>query len=281
MSRIQQIFICGLLLCLASQRASSQMLQEDHLTAQAAPRKAAKAGSMRGSLASGAIPKESPELCFQPGVGWRRVSTGKADGSDTPSCGLSSTIHGNKPATGNDLESVYAQHSSGKQAIDPRGDIAVMTSNHRPGTTSGGSTSMNPGTVASLPGNLPSNPASGAISGRRMTALSSIPSGGGYFSSATEADTSMDRLRSLRSHAYVSSIAVRRMLRNTSDLETRIKLRELESEQSSKSHVSPVSSKGPQARKGHHVGTADSSSLSDGHGRAAVFARALSSHSYP
>jgi hypothetical protein len=286
MIRLQKSLILGLLVCLAiSQRANSQTLQGDHLTTQVAPRKAAKAGNLRGALTTDTIPKESPGLCFQPGIGWQRVPAGKPSGSGTPGCGTSSNIEATKSAAAEGLESSYAQHPGGKDEIGPGIKLEdVIAGNHGQATASGAA-SMNAGTLASLSGTSLFNPTSGAASGRRMMPLGSMPSGGTHRASGSEPGVSADQVKDLKSHAYVSPITVRRMMRNASDLQTRIKLQELQSKLSNKAHVSTVSAKGDQARKGrskdHHVSTADPSSMSDGHGRAAYIARALSSHSYP
>jgi hypothetical protein len=264
MIRPHKILIFGLLVCLAaSERGSSQTHQEDHLTTQVAPRKAAKAGNIRGTLTTGTISKESPLLCFRPGIGWQRVPAGRLSGADTPGCDTSSNIEATESATAESSES----------------------GNHGQATASGGATRMNAGTLASLSGTSLFNPASSAGSGRRMVPPGSMPSGSTHRASGSEPGVSADQVKDLKSHAYVSSITVRRMMRNASDLQTRIKLQELQSKLSNKTHVSTVSSKGNPARKGrskdHHVSTADSSPMSDGHGRAAYVARTLSSHSYP
>ena len=269
MIRLHKLLIFGLFVCLAtSQRASSQTLEEDHLTTQVAPRKAAKAGKNRGSLIIGAIPKVSPGLCFQPGIGWQRVPMGKPNGSDITGCGTSNNIEATKSTTAESLASLYAQHSGSKQAIAPGIEMeSAVAGNHGQAAAPSGSRSIDTGALASLPGNLPFNPASGAASGRRTAAMSSMPSGGMHLPSGPKPEISADQVKDLGSHAYVSPITVRRMIRNTSDLQTRIKLQELQSKLSNKSQVSRVSSNGNQSRKGH--------------GGAADIAKTLHSRNYP
>jgi hypothetical protein len=287
MIRLHKLLIFGLFVCLAtSQRASSQTLEEDHLTTQVAPRKAAKAGKNRGSLIIGAIPNGSPGLCFQPGIGWQRVPTGKPNGSDMPGCGNSNNIEATKSTATESSASVYAQHSGSKQAIAPGVEMeSAVTGSRYQAEPPSGSRSINTGALASQPGNFPFNPASGAASGRRTTAMSSMPSGGMHLPSGPTPEISADQVKDLGSHTYVSPITVRRMIRNTSDLQTRIKLQELQRKVSNKSKASTVSSNGNRSRKGRsktlHVSKADSLSMSDGHGGAAGISKTLHSHSDP
>lgn len=287
MIRHPKLLIFGLLVCLAtSLRASSQTLEEDHLTTQVVPRKATKAEKHIGSVIIGAIPNGSPGLCFQPGIGWQRVPMGKPNGSNIPGCGTSNNIEATKSTATESLESVYVQHSGSKQAIAPGIEMESATTGSRSQAVApSGSRSINAGALASLSGTLPSNPASGATSGRRTMAMSSMSFGGMHFSSEPKPEISAERVKDLGSHAYVSPITIRRMIRNTSDLQTRIKLQELQSKLSNKSQVSTVSSNGEQSRKGRsktlHVSKADRSSMLDGHGGAADIARTLHSHSYP
>ena len=269
------LFVSLLVLFAASPRASSQTLKEDHLTAKVAPQRAAKPESIKGSLTSGATPNGAPGLCFQPGIGWQRVPMGKPNGSDTPGCGSSGNVESTESASGESSESVYAQHSGGKQGIAPGIEMeSAITGDRGQATASGGSTSINSGKLVSLPGNLPFNP--GSASGR-LTAMSSMYSGGKYLTSGPEPEISANQVKDLKSHAYVSSIGLRRMIRNTSDLQTRIRLQELQSELSHKSYVSTVSSSGNQYSKGRsktlHVSKAYSSSVPDGHGHAPGIAR--------
>jgi hypothetical protein len=286
MIRLHKLLIFGLFVCLAtSQRASSQTLEEDHLTTQVVPRKAAKAGKNRGSLIIGAIPNSSPGLCFQPGIGWQHVPTGKPNGSDMPGCGDSNNIEATKSTATESSASVYAQHSGNKQAIARGIEMgSTVTGSRGQAAAPSDSSSINTGALASLSGNVPFNPASGATSGRQATAMSSMPPGGMHLSSGHKPEISADQVKDLGSHAYVSPITVRRMIRNTSDLQTRIKLQELQSKLSNKSPVSTVSSNVNQSRKGRsktlHVSKADSSSMSGGHSRAGDAARTLHSHSY-
>jgi hypothetical protein len=266
MIRLQKLLIVGLFACLgAAQRAGSQSLQGGQLTAQTNSRKTAKAGNIGRSLNTGSLPKEPPVLYFQPGIGWQSIPTGKLSGGDTP--GRSSS-------------------NSAKQGLAPEvrmGDIT--TGIHAQTVASARLPGMSAGTLPSLQGTSLVNPASGAASGRRTVALGSMPSGSTHRSSGGEPGISSNQVSDLKSHAYISSIVLRRMIRTAPDLETRIKLQEIQGKLSSKSHASSVSSKGDRARKGRskgaHVGTADSSSMSDGHGRAADVARALSSRRYP
>jgi hypothetical protein len=281
MIRLQTSLIVGLFVWLAAaQRAGAQSLQDGQLTTQTNSRKTVKAGNIGRSPNTGGIPKEPPALCFQPGMGWQRVPMAILRGPDTPGSCSSDKIGASKSATGPSPQSVYAQPNSANQGLAPEvGMTDVTTGNRAQAVTTAHSTSMNIATLSSLPGN--------SLASRRRgpTGVSSMPSGGTNLSSGSEPEVSADQVKDLKSHAYVSSITVRRMMRNASDLQTRIKLQELESELSNKSRVSGFSSSGNQSGKGRsktfHVSKANSSSASDGHGRAADVAIALSSHPHP
>jgi hypothetical protein len=287
MIRLQKLLIVGLFACFAAaQRAGSQSLQGGQLTTQTNSGKTAKAGNIGRSLNTGPLPKGSPVLYFEPGIGWQRVPMGKLSGADTPGSSNSGKIEANRSATRASSQSVYRQPNGAKPGLAPEvrmGD--TTTGNHAQTVASARLPGISAGTLPSLPGTSLFNPASGATSGRRTMTLGSMPSGSTHRSSGGEPGISSNQVSDLKSHAYISSIVLRRMIRTAPDLETRIKLQEIQGKLSSKSHASSVSSKGNQARKGRskgaHVGTADSSSMSDGHGRAADVARALSSRRYP
>jgi hypothetical protein len=225
-------------------------------------------------------------LCFQPGIGWQRVPMGKPSGPGTPGSCNSDKIEAIRSATGVSSQSVYAQPNSAKQGLAPEGGMEdVTTGNHAQTVTSAHSTSMNTATLASLPGNTLFNPANGATSGRRMMALTLMPSGSTHLSSGTEPGVSSDPVSDLKSHAYISSIVLRRMIRTAPDLQTRIKLQELQNKLSNKSHISTANSRGNQATKGrlktHHDKATYSSSMSGGHSRATDSTMTLSSHPHP
>jgi hypothetical protein len=287
MIRHQKLLIVGLFACLAAaQRAGSQSLQGGQLTTQTNSGKTAKAGNIGRSLNTGSLPNRSPVLYFQPGIGWQRVPMGKLSGADTPDSSISGKKEANKSATGASSQSVHSQPNSAKQGLAPEVRMGDITTGHRDQTvTSAHLPGMSAGALPSLQATSLFNPAGGAASGRLTMTLGSMPSGSTHRSSGSEPGVSSNPVGDLKSHAYISSIVLRRMIRTAPDLETRIKLQEIQGKLSSKSHASSVSSKGNQARKGRskgaHVGTADSSSMSDGHGRAADVARALSSRRYP
>jgi hypothetical protein len=219
-------------------------------------------------------------VCFQPGIGWQRVPMGNLSEPDTPGSCNSDKIEGGKSATGASSQSAYAQPNSARQGLAPEAGIDDVTAGDHPqAVTSAHSTGMNTAALYSLPGN--------SLASRRRgpTAMSSMRSGGTNLSSGSQPEVSTDQVKDLKSHAYVSSIMVRRMIRNASDLQTRIKLQELQSELSNKARASGFSSNGYQSSKGRpktlHVSKANASSSSDGHGRAAGVAIALSSHTHP
>ena len=101
MIRLHKLLILGLFVFLAaSPRARSQTLQGGQLTTQADTRKAATTKHIRSLVRAGGATKESPELSFQPGIGWQHAPTGKLSTSDTPGNGVLGGIGANKPAAG-------------------------------------------------------------------------------------------------------------------------------------------------------------------------------------
>ncbi len=285
MIRLQKLLIVGLFACLAAaQRAGSQSLQGGQLTTQTNSGKTAKAGNIGRSLNISSRPKGSPVLYFQPGIGWQRVPMGKLSGADTPDSSGKNEANGS--ATGASSQSVHPQPNNAKQGLAPEARMVdITTGHHDQPVTSARLPGMSAGTLPSLQGTSLFNPAGGAASGRRAMTLGSMPSGSTHRSSGSEPGISSNPVNDLKSHAYISSIVLRRMIRTAPDLETRIKLQEIQDKLSNKSHVSSVSSKGNQGvrgrSKGAHVGKADSSFMADGHGRAADVTRTLSSHRYP
>jgi hypothetical protein len=291
MIRLHHVLILGVFVCTANcLEAGSQTLQGGEPTTQMGTLKANKAKKINGSRAT---LMASPVLCFRSGSGWRRVPTTELSTPDIPSKDSSGNIGANRSAAGGETKYVDTKPASAKPTASnecpemPFGTIKpvallgdVTTSNHVSAMSSAPSTEVSPETLAPFPGTSLLGPPSGVASGRPTRAPGSMPSGRTYLATGSESDVSAEQVKVLKSHAYVSSITLRRMMRNASDMETRIKLRELQSKQSHKAHVSTVRSKGNVTAKGrskdHHVGKGESSSVSDGDGRAAFIARKTS-----
>ena len=126
---------------------------------------------------------------------------------------------------------------------------------------------------------------SSGVSSQLMRQPIPIRPRGTHLSSGARADVSSGRIADLESHAYISPIKLRIMIRNAPDLETRIKLQELQEKLVNKSHIFMGSSKGSPGSKGQPKGPngdrAHSSSLSGDHDRTTDGLRILSSRTYP
>ena len=274
--RLHKSFIvCMLVWIVASPEARAQILQGGQPATQMGTPKGAKARNQGDSRSPGATPKASVQLCFRPGIGWQRVPPTEPGSAGKSGKDSSNDIEANSSAAGGESKSVYAKPASGKTttsndcpeiSIDTitltAGVGDITTGNHGQPMTSARLPGMSAGTLPSLQGTSLFNPAGGAASGRRAMTLGSMPSGSTHRSSGSEPGISSNPVNDLKSHAYISSIVLRRMIRTAPDLETRIKLQELQDKLSNKSHISSVSSKGNQGvrgrSKGAHVGKADS-----------------------
>jgi hypothetical protein len=294
--RLHRSFIlCMFVWIAASPEARAQILQGGEPTTQVGTPKAAEAGNMGDSRSPRATAKESVQLCFRPGIGWQRVPTTELGSTGTPGKDSSDEIGANSSAAGGKSKSVYAKPATGKattsndcpeipmDTITPAagvGDITTGSQGHA--ITSARLPDMSTGTLTSQQVTSLFDPASGAASGRRAMTLGSKPSGGTYLALGSGTAISSNPVSDLKSHAYISSIVLRRMIRTAPDLQTRIKLQELQSKLSNKSNISTTSSKGHQATKGRlntrHDKVTYSSPMSGGHSRATDNIIALSSH---
>jgi len=230
MNRFQKLSIPVLLLWLASSpRAGSQAVLANETTnassqvhsgqfASSYTRITAKARKPSGSLRKGAIPSGGAPLYFQPGIGWQSVPVSTPMGAGepgvpgTPIDGTSGMIEARGSETGGSSISGHAQPLGAKKAM-PSERPAMSTS-----------------TIA--PEALIDDVITGthSLAGRRSV-------------------VSTDQINGLKAHAYVSSIKLRRMIRNAPDLQTRIKLQEIQDKLANKSHISTATSKGNKATK--------------------------------
>ena len=169
--------------------------------------------------------------------------------------------------------------------ITPTAGVGDITTGNHGHATSARLAGMSTGTLPSLQGTSLFNPVSIAASVRRTMNLGLKPSGSTYLTSGSEPGISSNPVNDLKSHAYISSIVLRRMMRTAPDLQTRIKLQELQNKLSNKSYISATSSKGNQAAKGHlnthHDKATYSSPMSGDHSPATDRIIALSSHTQP
>lgn len=284
-----------------SASASAMSTQGGHFNPKTGPRKPAYAETVRSSLTIGAIPGELSSLCFAPGIGWQRIPssplrvTEKVSTNGIPGGGASGGMGADGGAAGGSSISVYAQPSRAKQSLSNECP-GTLTSPIAPGVaigdeigdkhaqvmTSVRATSMNAGAQDWLQANSVLNPASSAASQRLTMGLSSTPTGGTHVSAGTRSGVSEAQINGLKAHAYVSSIELRRMIRNAPDLQTRIKLQELKNNLAKKSRISTINSAKDQARrqplKQRDHDRPYSSSISDKFGHGHDSARTTYSH---
>lgn len=234
-----------------SATASATSIQGDHLNSQTAPRKHNHAETISGSLTMGAIPGEIPSLCFVPGIGWQRilisplseiekVGTAGKQGSGAPygtwadgSTAAYAQPSGAKQSTSNECSGMLTKAMVPGVAVD--NGIGVK---HAQVMTSIRATTMNKGAQDWLQANSLLNPASGAASQRLMMRLPSMQDGGAYVSAGSRSGVSQTQINGFKPHAYVSSIQLRRMIHSSQDLETKIKLQELQERLAKKSRNS-------------------------------------------
>jgi hypothetical protein len=251
-----------------SASASATSIQGGHFNPKTGPSKPAHAGSIRGSLTMGAIPGEPQRLCFQSGIGWLSVpaaafgNTGSLSAPGTIDSATLGGIAAKNSGAGGSSQSVYARLSGAKQAMSNEcpgmltNAIAsgisideVITGKHAQSMTAVRATSMNAGAQDWLQANSVLNPASSAASQRLTMGLSSMPGGGTRVSAGTRPGVSAAQINGLKAHTYVSSIELRRMMRSAPDLQTLIKLQELQDYLAKKSRISTVTSTKDKATK--------------------------------
>jgi hypothetical protein len=264
---------------------------------------AKKTGNER-LMTAGAGARGALRLCFQPGIGWQRVpvsSFGATGELSAPGTIDSSTLGGiatKNSGAGGSSQSVYTRLSGTKQAISNECP-ATLTNTMAPGVaipdgiggnqpqamTSVRPTSMNDGAQDWLHANSLLNPASSATSQRLIMGLTTMPSGGTHVSAGTRSGVSATQVNSLKTHAYVSSIELRRMIRNAPDLQTRIKLQELQDRLAKQSHIPTGDSTENKATKeqlkNQRGNRAHSSRKSGNNDHVTDITRVPSSHTYP
>jgi hypothetical protein len=291
MIRLKKPVVIGLFVILAlSREAISQAPASGQVTIQMDNRKAEKPGNLSGSRRTGAIPRESSWLCFQAGMGWQRVPPGQVSAPVTPGSASSSrigtegsTTAGNshrssakptKPADCPEMLTNTVARGAGIENVSAHNQAQAITFPH--------STGINAGTRTSPQVNSAVHPASGAASSRLMMGMSAMPSIGTFPLSGTTPGGSSEQMGDLESHAYVSSIKLRRSIRTAPDLQTRIRLEALQNKLVVTSHASMGNSKGNRATKkplnNRHGNSANSSLTSEVRERATESTRALPSH---
>lgn len=280
------------------------VLQGDRLTSQTALRKASKAGSVRGSLATGATPRELTWLCFQPGIGWQRASLsplGVMDGSSATGAagsGASGSGDVNRSATTAASQPVFARPSGAKEAMSnecPEGSANgfapeisfdhATAGSYAQSIASAHTIDMHAVAQSWQHGNSQLNPAGGDAFQSLTRSLGSASTGSTRSASQAESEAAPDRLNVFKNRAYVSSIEIRRMMRQAPDLMTRIRLQELQGRLAGSARTSnrrSTADKATEERPRDRSGLASHSSGISGNGnRTAPTSRGVSSYAYP
>ena len=256
--RSTRLFVGLLVLLAAAPQASPQTAESGSSTGQVAARKSGKSGNSRSSPASGASPGALPGLCFQPGVGWQSIPIEQPGEAATRETNASMGIEVSGSASGANPQSAYPRLSGAKQAHSTEcagksTDERVLGAGvNKKFTTlnstikSAGSTTKS-GTVTPLQVNSPyrQNGAGGpnGSGGPEPTRMTAVPSAPPSTASEGGADAPSDQPGDRAFHAYISSIKLRRLIRNASDFQTRMKLQQLQDNPANQLHHARVDPK--------------------------------------
>jgi hypothetical protein len=239
MSKVKPQLLVSLMLLLAANTEASPQAQSGPPAGQVVSRQTRKAGNSRSSLTTGAIPGALPGLCFQPGVGWQRVPPEPSGAPAKLGTNASPGLEASGSASGANPQSIYAQSSSSKPARSSEcggtstnqkaliaGTEEFTMFNRRASIRSAGFTK--PGTVPTLQMNSTQHAHGSAGLESGATTPSAMPPSPTYIASEAEPDARADQVNLRAFHAYVSSIKLRRLIRNAPDYRTRVKLQQLE-----------------------------------------------------
>ena len=260
MSKLRtQLLVSLLLLLAANTDASPQTAQSGPPAGQVVTRQTRKLGNSRSSLTTGATPGSLPGLCFQPGVGWQRVPAEPSGAPAKLGTNASPGLEASGSASGANPQAIYAQSSSAKPAhssacggtsTNQKALIAgaeEFTIFNRPASIRSGVLTK-PGTVPTLQMNSTQDAHGSAGLESGVTAPSAMPLAPTYIASEAEPDARADQINLRAFHAYVSSIKLRRLIRNAPDYRTRIKLQQLENNPATRSHKPRVGTAAGTAR---------------------------------
>jgi hypothetical protein len=239
MSRVKPQLLVSLLLLLAANTvASSQTAQSGPAAGQVVSRQTRKSGNGRSSLVAGVIPGTLPGLCFQPGVGWQRVPPEPSGAPAKLGTNDSPVLEASGSASGANPQSIYAQSSRAKPVHSS--ECGGISTNQKALTAGAEEFTIfnRPASIRSAgltkPGTLPLQ-----VNSAHHANGSAGPAPT-YIASDAEPDVRADQVNVRAFHAYVSSIKLRRLIRNAPDYRTRIKLQQLENDPATHSHKARV-----------------------------------------
>ena len=232
---------------------------------QTAFRKPAQARAYKNPLTRDTTLGKSTNLCFAPGIGWQILPSSSAEitrkqsGEPLPSGRSGPYGAGMNSAAGANPSAAYAHPSEAKRSnsTDCPGELRNTIAQ---GFILGNGTSGHPSQeTTSVPamalnswvpdwlqaGSQLNSENSGPP--QRLMGLIAMPAGNLDISEERSAMVSGDRINDTISHAYISSIKLRRMIRNAPDWRTRHQLQEVQDHLVRKPSPTPVASKGGTA----------------------------------
>jgi hypothetical protein len=204
--------------------------------------KSSSVSNARSMLATGTVPGESQDFCFQPGIGWQRVPQNSVEFTQKTSAVGSSTNTPEVSASPSALNQISQDQCPG--IITNASARGAVVENIVAGKQSHSSdsnirtTNANFGVQNWLDVDTLLNPASSSAATRLTMGLSTNLTDSKHFSQGTGPSSSANSVQEFESHAYISPIKLRKMMRNAPDLETRLRLRRLEEEQKRESDIS-------------------------------------------
>jgi hypothetical protein len=230
-----------------------QTPQSDATAPQVPVKKSIKPGTIRSGLTTTTIPAALPVLCFQPGVGWQRTlseqpALSATKGPNTPiaqKVGLagaqgpsSGRLPGAKQARSTECAGLSADQQTVGATVEKSTNLKLSATLRSAGSTKGALNLLQPNSPYHALNNA-------APENGKMTsgATPSKPAG---------PDANPDHFDTRTFHAYISSIKMRRLIRNAPDFRTRVKLQELESNPATHSHKTTVDTK--KATTTRHAG---------------------------
>lgn len=222
-----RLFINLLVLLAIAPEASPQTASSSPPASQEIVRKSGKPGNSRGSPARKSIAHASPGLCFQPGVGWQRILAGQHNGSAAP---------GAKQAQSVECPGI----STNKGELGAGAGTPAILNPNRSIRSAG---SARPSSVTSSQVHAPLHPSSNAGLHSMAMIPNAAPSAPTHFASEAGPDEHADQLGARAFHAYISSIKLRKSIRNAPDFRTRMRLQQLQNNPATKLYNPRVDAK--------------------------------------
>jgi hypothetical protein len=241
--------LAGLFMLLAAvPETRPQIAQSGLPTVQVPVHKTGNTRKNAGSQPTGATAGSLPGLCFQPGIGWQHVLTREPDGFVARDTTTSMGPKEHDSASGANPPLVYSRLSNVRRTQSVQcpevlkdkkvtgASVEDLTVRDRPRTVRPASPT-NAGTLTSLQVHSPYYPSGGPGLATVRAPRSVIPSSPTSFAPEDESGARSNQAGDRVFHAYLSSIKLRRLIRNTTDFRTRIKLQQLQNNPASPSHA--------------------------------------------